>query len=152
MMHNVSFKREPDASFQEIDIRETDKNRLQQSQSSQGRSLSGSQAQQARGEIGAFTSSVYVGPKAGQAGSESKPQTAEQLKPIVESKLSQSGVRSVQTPQASSFENVSLVKSGIYTTQAANYPSSTPAFESAVYQSQQSQQSQQGQRREGQKG
>jgi hypothetical protein len=116
MLHNVSFKREPDASFQEVDIRERERSKLQKSQSSQGRSLSGSQAQGATGDIGNFTSSVYVGAKGPQAGGlESKQQTEQKA---TESKLSQSGVKNVQTPQqVSDFENITLVKSGIYSTQ-----------------------------------
>ena len=62
-MNNISFKREPEASFQEIDLKET--SRLQQSQSSQGRSLSGSQAQ--RGDTGNVASSIYMGKTQGGA-------------------------------------------------------------------------------------
>lgn len=135
MLHNVSFKREPEATFQEVDIRE-ERSRLQQSQSSQGRSLTGSQAQGRTGDIGGFTSSVYVAPKGGL---ETKLQT-EQKGGAGESKLSQSGVKNVQTPPISGFENVSLVKSGIYTTQAGQYGSTYEP-----YQSQKREQGQQGQ-------
>lgn len=62
--------------------------------------------------------------------SEFKPQT--ELKGAGESKLSQSGTRNIQTPPVTNFDNVSLVKSGIYTTQAGQYPS----YESSMYQSQ----------------
>lgn len=142
MLHNVSFKREPEATFQEVDIRE-ERSRLQQSQSSQGRSLSGSQAQARTGDIGGFTSSVYVGPKGGL---ETKLQT-EQKGVAGESKLSQSGVKNVQTPPISGFDNVSLVKSGIYTTQAGQYGSTYEP-----YQSQRREQGQQGQGQASQQG
>ncbi len=137
MLHNVSFKREPEATFQEVDIRE-ERSRLQQSQSSQGRSLTGSQAQGRAAEIGGFASSVYVAPKGGL---DTKLQTEQKAG---ESKLSQSGVKNVQTPPVSSFENVSLVKSGIYTTQAGQYGAGYEPYLSQKKEGQQGQQGQQG--------
>lgn len=41
-------------------------------------------------------------------------------------------MRNIQTPPVTNFDNVSLVKSGIYTTQAGQYPS----YDSSLYQSQ----------------
>lgn len=105
---------------------------MYQSQSSQGLSLSGSQAQTQR-DVPNITNSILVSSKAGGFNSDFKSNVGRQQP---EQSLSQSNLRNIQTPQQiTNFDQVQLAKSGIYTTHAGQ-----PKNESILYQSQRRQQ------------